>query len=55
MRVTFLGRARLQVESALWSHVCIVIVVGVEDPPTTPTTETPPQLGPPTTTTPCLA
>ena len=28
----FLGRARLQVESALWSHVCVVIVV-VEPPP----------------------
>ena len=27
-----LGRARLKVESALWSHVCVV-VVGVEEPP----------------------
>ena len=27
----FLGRARLYVESALWSHICFVIVV--EDPP----------------------
>ncbi len=31
---TFLGRARLHVESALWSHVCVVvvIVVGVGPP-----------------------
>ncbi len=32
-----LGRARLRVESALWSHVCVVIVVvvvmGVGPPP----------------------
>ena len=27
----YLGRARLHVESALWSHVCVIIVV--EDPP----------------------
>ena len=36
-RILFLDRARLQVESVLWSHFCviivIVIVVGVEDPP----------------------
>ena len=30
----FLGRARLVVESALWSHVCVVVVIGVDDPPT---------------------
>ncbi len=28
----FLGRARLYVESALWSHVRVVVIV-VEDPP----------------------
>ncbi len=28
----FLGRARLRVESALWSHVCIVIVMAVGPP-----------------------
>ena len=27
--VVFLGRARLQVESALWSYVCVVIVIVV--------------------------
>ncbi len=32
VRACFLGRARLRVESALWSHVCVVVVV-VEDPP----------------------
>ncbi len=26
----FLGQARLRVESALWSHICVVVVV---DPP----------------------
>ncbi len=33
--VWFLGRARLRVESALWSHVCVIIVV-MEDPPPWP-------------------
>ena len=39
----FLGPAWLSVESALWSHVCVVVVV--EDPPQTtdpPTPRTPP-------------
>ncbi len=62
--IVFLGRARLQVELALWSHICVIIVVGVKDPPPPhhhnwdhhppqlgPLTTPPPQLGPPTTTT----
>ncbi len=45
-----LGRARLEVGTALWSHACVIVVVVMEDPPPHWLADTPLADHPPTTT-----